>query len=75
MDALLQKIVAFDVSSEVGKDIASLLGCTISRSSLQSNHLVGTDTRRAKQKGGSGTLLVYEVCWNNRQYEVTEMSH
>jgi hypothetical protein len=73
-DALLHKIVAFDLASEVGKEIASQLKCTVSRSSLQSNHLVGTVTRRGTQKGGNGQLI-YEVAWNSSQYGVTQMSH
>jgi len=73
-DALLHKIVAFDLASEVGKEIASQLKCTVSRSSLQSNHLVGTVTRRGTQKDANGQLI-YEVAWNNSQYGVTQMSH
>jgi len=65
-DALLHKTVAFDVTSDVGKEIVSQLRCTVSRSTLTSNHLIGTVTRRAPQRGSAGQL-VYEISWNHSQ--------
>ena len=44
----------------------------MSRSTLVNNHVIGTVSRRGKQKSGQ---VIYEVAWNNSQYGVTQISH
>ena len=71
-DALINKAVAYDINSELGKQIIAQFSCTVSRSTLVHNHVVGTVSRKGKQKSGQ---LIYEVAWNQSQFGVTEMSH
>ena len=64
--------VAYDISSDLGRDIQSQFNCSVSRTTLLNNHVVGTVSRRGKQKSGQ---VIYEVAWNHSQYGVTQMSH
>jgi len=73
-DRFLEKNVAYDISSDVGKSISSNFRCTVSSSTLRRNHLLGTVTRRMTARGGAGQL-VYQVAWRNSQYGTSEMVH
>ena len=71
-DVLLNKPVAYDITSELGQAIQAQFNCSVSRSTLVNNHVIGTVSRRGKQKSGQ---VIYEVAWNNSQYGVTQISH
>ena len=73
-DALLNQAVSFDVSSDIGRRIVSQLSCTLSPSTLRNNSIVGTVSRKVSNKVTSGQVF-YEVCWNNSEYGVMQMSH
>ena len=52
MDALLNKAVANEITSELEQQIQAQFSCSVSCSTLMNNHIVGTVSRKGKQKSG-----------------------
>ena len=71
-EALLHKAVAYEITSELGQQIQAQFSCSVSRTTLMNNHIVGTVSCKGKQKSGQ---VIYEVAWNQSQFGVTQMSH
>jgi len=70
-DALINKAVAYGINFELGQQILGQFSCSVSRSTLVHNHVVGTVSCKGKQKSGQ---IIYEVAWNQSQFGVTQMS-
>ena len=57
-DALINRAVAYGINFELGQQILGQFSCSVGRSTLVHNHVVGTVSRKGKQKSGHSHIFV-----------------
>jgi hypothetical protein len=70
-DSLINQVVAFSVSSELGKHIIMLLGGAWMESAISHGHIIGMVTRKSALKLPGCTEALYDVAWEYSEFGET----
>jgi hypothetical protein len=74
VDPLVNKVVAFLVSSELGKQIITLLGGAWTESAISHGYIIGIITRKSSLKMQGCNDSLYDVAWEYSDFGETAFS-
>jgi hypothetical protein len=74
VDSLVNKVVAFSVSSELGKQIIMLLGGAWTESAISHGYIIGIITHKSSLKMQGCNDSLYDVAWEYSDFGETAFS-